>query len=63
MPNVTPVKYRALYELYPAKVCITENAEQCHGCIHGRIFSIGRPVSQGYGHSFYPSRNKAEAIG
>lgn len=57
MPNVTPVKYRALYELYPAKVCITENAEQCHGCIHGRIFSIGRPVSQDYGHSFYPPRS------
>lgn len=54
MPNVTPVKYRALYELYPAKVCIREDAEQCHGCIHGRIFSIGRPVSQDYGHSFYP---------
>lgn len=58
MPNVTPVKYRALYELYPAKVCISENAEQCHGCIHGRIFSIGRLVSQGYGHSFYPLKKQ-----
>ncbi|WP_287190173.1 [FeFe] hydrogenase H-cluster radical SAM maturase HydE [Syntrophothermus sp.] len=52
MPNVTPAKYRALYELYPAKVCIGEEAEQCQACMHGRIYSLGRPISQGYGHSF-----------
>ncbi|MGE5405627.1 MAG: [FeFe] hydrogenase H-cluster radical SAM maturase HydE [Candidatus Saccharibacteria bacterium] len=51
MPNVTPVKYRALYELYPAKICIGEDAEQCQGCIRGRIASIGRPISSDYGHS------------
>lgn len=56
MPNVTPVKYRAMYELYPAKVCIGEGAEQCRECIYGRIFSIGRPISKGYGHSFYPTK-------
>jgi biotin synthase len=54
MPNVTPVEYRSMYELYPAKVCIYEDAEKCHGCIHGRIFSIDRPVSKGYGHSVWP---------
>lgn len=59
MPNVTPVQYRALYELYPAKVCISENAEQCHGCMHGRIFSIGRSISRGYGDSFYPPKKQA----
>ncbi|MFA5383601.1 MAG: [FeFe] hydrogenase H-cluster radical SAM maturase HydE [Eubacteriales bacterium] len=51
MPNVTPVKYRALYELYPAKVCIQEGSEQCCDCIHGRILSIGRLISKDYGHS------------
>ncbi|MEN6461332.1 MAG: [FeFe] hydrogenase H-cluster radical SAM maturase HydE [Syntrophomonas sp.] len=51
MPNVTPVRYRALYELYPAKICTGEDAQQCRGCINGRIYSIDRPVSNGYGHS------------
>ncbi|OPY58314.1 MAG: Biotin synthase [Pelotomaculum sp. PtaU1.Bin035] len=52
MPNVTPAKYRALYELYPSKVCVQEEAAQCHGCMYGRIYSLGRPISQDYGHSF-----------
>jgi len=54
MPNVTPVKYRAFYELYPAKVCIQEGAEQCQDCIRGRILSIGRTLSKNYGHSLRP---------
>ncbi|OPY63797.1 MAG: Biotin synthase [Pelotomaculum sp. PtaU1.Bin065] len=57
MPNVTPVKYRALYELYPSKVCIREKATQCRDCIGGRILSLGRPISQGYGHSLYKKLN------
>jgi len=56
MPNVTPTKYRALYELYPGKVCIGEAAEQCLTCIHRRIYSLGRPISRGYGHSFKRAR-------
>jgi biotin synthase len=51
MPNVTPMKYRPHYALYPSKICINEKAEQCFTCIHRRIFSIGRPVSRDYGHS------------
>lgn len=52
MPNVTPLKYRDLHELYPAKICIREAAEQCHICIRQRISSVGRPISRDYGHSF-----------
>lgn len=55
MPNVTPVRYRALYELYPAKVCIGEDAKQCRGCMQGRIYSLGRPISMGHGHSLKKS--------
>lgn len=51
MPNVSPVKYREFYELYPNKICIRENAKQCNNCIKRRIFSIGRTISKGYGHS------------
>lgn len=49
MPNLTPVKYRALYEIYPAKACIDETAEQCAGCLRARIRSVGRTVGTGPG--------------
>ncbi|HBF35634.1 TPA: [FeFe] hydrogenase H-cluster radical SAM maturase HydE [Candidatus Sumerlaeota bacterium] len=51
MPNLTPVKYRALYEIYPGKACITETADACAACLRGRIESIGRQVGTGRGDS------------
>jgi biotin synthase len=51
MPNLTPVEYRASYEIYPAKACIQETAEQCNSCMRGRIRSIGRTVGTGRGDS------------
>jgi len=51
MPNMTPRKYRALYELYPSKACIDETAEECRSCMAGRIMSIGRTVGKGRGDS------------
>ena len=51
MPNVTPLKYRELYELYPDKICINEAADQCNSCIRQRIYGVGRTVSTGYGHT------------
>jgi len=49
MPNLTPVKYRALYEIYPAKVCIDETSGQCRACLYARVQSIGRTVGKGQG--------------
>jgi biotin synthase len=49
MPNLTPTKYRALYEIYPDKACIFDNAASCQLCLHGRIMSIGREVGSGPG--------------
>jgi biotin synthase len=49
MPNVTPVEYRALYEIYPAKACIHEDALACYGCLKARIVSLGREVGSGPG--------------
>jgi len=49
MPNLTPVKYRALYEIYPGKACIAETAEACQACLRQRILSIGRKVGTGPG--------------
>lgn len=55
MPNMTPRKYRALYEIYPAKVCIDETAAECRSCMSRRILSIGRGIGKGRGDS--PNRN------
>jgi biotin synthase len=49
MPNLTPAEYRVLYEIYPGKACLHETAEVCHGCLQGRIASIGRFVGTGPG--------------
>lgn len=51
MPNLTPPKYRVLYEIYPNKACIRETADACHSCLQARIFSIGRDVGAGRGDS------------
>jgi len=56
MPNMTPRKYRALYEIYPAKVCIDETAAECRSCMSRRILSIGRKIGRGRGDS--PNRSK-----
>ncbi len=49
MPNLTPVKYRALYEIYPEKACLNETAEACRFCLRERIQSLGRQVGRGPG--------------
>ncbi|MCE5266595.1 MAG: [FeFe] hydrogenase H-cluster radical SAM maturase HydE [Planctomycetaceae bacterium] len=51
MPNLTPQKYRALYEIYPDKACIAETGEACHHCLTGRIRSLGRQIARGRGDS------------
>ena len=51
MPNLTPAKYRALYEIYPDKACIAETGEACHHCLSGRIEAIGRKIGRGRGDS------------
>jgi len=49
MPNLTPLKYRKLYEIYPAKACIDETGSICNGCLTARIQMIGRHIGQGPG--------------
>jgi biotin synthase len=49
MPNMTPVQYREMYEIYPAKACINETSGECRVCLRGRIASIGRSVGNGQG--------------
>jgi biotin synthase len=49
MPNLTPVKYRSLYQIYPAKACIDESAADCNHCLRGQIHSLGRFAGHGPG--------------
>jgi len=49
MPNLTPLKYRRLYEIYPAKACIAETDVRCNGCLTARIGAIGRLIGRGPG--------------
>lgn len=49
MPIVTPSPYRQMYEIYPGKACIDEDATQCNTCLRGRIERLGRYVGEGPG--------------
>jgi len=44
MPNVTPGKHRDNYKLYENKPCTDESAEDCAGCIEGRIKLTGAEI-------------------
>lgn len=50
MPNVSPMKFRELYQLYPGKMCIT--SDQGRLVAEKMIKDIGRTVAQTQGHSF-----------
>ncbi|MHB8970720.1 MAG: [FeFe] hydrogenase H-cluster radical SAM maturase HydE [Pirellulaceae bacterium] len=51
MPNLTPITYRAMYEIYPDKACIGETSDACHLCVEGRIRALGRQIGSGRGDS------------
>lgn len=53
MPNLTPVKYRSDYQIYPDKICIHETAADCGGCLAHRIEALGRAISNGPGHQLH----------
>jgi biotin synthase len=49
MPNLTPLKFRRLYEIYPGKACIMETGDKCNGCLGARLGAIGRQAGRGPG--------------
>jgi biotin synthase len=55
MPNLTPMQYRKLYEIYPDKACIGETGDACHSCLALRIQTIGRHVGTGPGGRHRPA--------
>lgn len=44
MPNLSPVKFRKLYDLYENKICTGEEAAQCRGCLEKRVRSVGYKI-------------------
>lgn len=60
MPNLTPEKYRRLYEIYPGKVRAPDERAY-HGAMKRRIEAAGRSVGVGRGDS--PHRLRARASG
>jgi biotin synthase len=51
MPNVTPQKYREQYLIYPDKLCIGEEPQQCRFCVEAMIAGLGRTISRDAGDS------------
>jgi len=51
MPNLTPHRYRKLYEIYPDKICISEDADNCHSCVEKLVRSAGRTIAKDRGDS------------
>jgi len=50
MPNLTPPRYRALYEIYPGKAGIHESVETLTENVFRLVASLGRTVGRGAGH-------------
>jgi biotin synthase len=49
MVNLTPLKYRRLYEIYPAKAGISESAESQLARVHALLSGLGRVAGEGPG--------------
>ena len=49
MPNLTPSRYRVLYEIYPGKAGLHETADVGHAVLERRIAAIGRHAGTGPG--------------
>jgi biotin synthase len=58
MPNITPTRVRQLYELYPDKICLDENADRCFDCVTSRIISLNRTIAIDYGHAIRQAVNE-----
>lgn len=51
MPNLTPPEYRRLYEIYPNKACLSDDADHFAQCAADRLRTSGRCPAQGRGDS------------
>lgn len=63
MPNLTPLKYRSLYGIYPNKSLASEGAEEGRGELRRQIKAIGRTIGRGRGDSPSSLRRRAAMAG
>ncbi len=61
MPNLTPMRYRQHYTIYPNKRCLNEEVEQWLPALRSSLDASGRHIATGYGHSL--RRRDGEAGG
>lgn len=60
MPNITPDKYRHMYQLYPNKPFVDEEGSACGAaCVRGRIAGLEREIATGPGHSILKAEGEA----
>lgn len=57
MPNMTPLKYRTNYLLYPGKTGLADTPEESFAAAIKAVLDAGRQVARGYGHSLTHMRN------
>jgi biotin synthase len=62
MPNVTPARYRELYQLYPGRPSDVEDAASARARVEAMVRGLGRRVSEGPGHSRLPRAAAALAV-
>jgi biotin synthase len=55
MPNLTPLRFRALYEIYPGKAAVIDTAEQYHENLLATLAALGRRPGKGPGGRRSPS--------
>jgi len=63
MPNVGPTEYRPLYQIYPGKICLRDEAEGCLACLRRMVQGLGRTIGQGPGHSPKPRFRQEQTPG
>jgi biotin synthase len=51
MPNVTPTKYREMYQLYPNKPGLRQAPSDTYETLVKLVHSVGRKISDDAGHS------------
>ncbi|HAK95495.1 MAG TPA: hypothetical protein DCM87_10935 [Planctomycetes bacterium] len=49
MPNLTPARYRRLYEIYPEKARADEASAQYDQHLKARLHALGRTIGTGPG--------------
>lgn len=60
MPNVSPMKFRKDYQIYPNKIGINDQHEESYTHVTNLLHGLGRKISTNYGHS--PNYKKFDSL-